>query len=93
MITSKAFWRGAAERALKTFVQTFLATLVIAVGAAATAWEVDWTTGLTSALGVALLATFFSLVTSINNADFTAGAPTTLAIVTAETEPAEQELP
>lgn len=73
MIWTAEFWKGAAERALKTFVQSFFAALVATVGAAATAWDVPWDTALAGALGVALLATFFSLATSIGNAKFTAG--------------------
>lgn len=67
------FWKGALERAAKTFIQSFVATLLATVGAAATAWEVPWGTALSAALGVALLATILSLATSLGNADFTAG--------------------
>lgn len=67
------FWKGALERAAKTFIQSFVATLLTTVGAAATAWEVPWGTALSAALGVALLATILSLATSLGNADFTAG--------------------
>jgi hypothetical protein len=73
MIWTADFWKGAGERALKTFVQTFLASLIAAVGAATSAWDVPWGYGLKGALGVALLATFFSVATSIGNTDFTAG--------------------
>lgn len=68
-----AFWKGAAERAIKTFIQTFVATLVATIGAVVSAWEVPWQSGLTAAAGVALLASVLSLATSIGNADFTAG--------------------
>ncbi len=63
---TKAFWRGAAERALKTFAQSLVA--VIGVGAVGLL-DVDWI----GALSAALLATVISLLTSIGNADFTAG--------------------
>lgn len=67
------FWKGAGERALKTFIQTFVASLIAAVGAATSAWDVSWADGIKGALGITLLATFFSLATSVGNADFTAG--------------------
>lgn len=73
MITA-AFLKGAAERALKTFLQTFVAVLIAGVGAEAVGvsagiLDADWLT----ALSVAALATVLSLATSIGNADFTAG--------------------
>lgn len=73
---TRDFWRGAFERALKTFIQTGVAALIAAVGAATTAWDVDWLTGAYSALGVGLLAAFLSLATSLGNANFVAGRPT-----------------
>lgn len=71
---TRDFWRGAAERALKTFLQTFVAVVVTQVGADA----VGATAGLESvgwlpALSIAALATVLSFATSIGNADFTAG--------------------
>lgn len=63
---TKAFWKGAAERALKTFAQALVA--VIGVGAVGLL-DVDWL----GALSAATLATVISLLTSIGNADFTAG--------------------
>lgn len=76
MITTKAFWLGAAERAVKTFAQTLVAVIFLGVGADA----VGVTAGLTDvawvdAVSVAALATILSVVTSIGNASFTAGAP------------------
>lgn len=68
-----AFWKGAAERAIKTFIQSFVGTLLLAIGAAVTAWEVPWSSTLIAALGVAILSSVLSLATSIGNADFTAG--------------------
>lgn len=63
---TKAFWKGAGERALKTFAQSLVAVIgVDAVGLL----DVDWL----GALSAATLATVISLLTSIGNADFTAG--------------------
>ena len=70
---TSAFWKGAGERAIKTFLQTFVASLIAAVGAATSAWDVPWDDGLKGAAGVALLAAILSLATSVGNADFTAG--------------------
>lgn len=74
MLTTIAFWKGLAERALKTFAQTFVAVVILGIGAEA----VGTTAGLTDvlwldALSVAALATMLSALTSIGNADFTAG--------------------
>ena len=66
MIWSVKFWQGAMERAVKTFAQSLVA--VIGVGAVGLL-DVDWS----GALSAALLATVISLLTSIGNADFTAG--------------------
>ena len=66
MLWSISFWRGATERALKTFAQALVA--VIGVGAVELL-DVDWL----GALSAATLATVISLLTSIGNADFTAG--------------------
>lgn len=66
MIWSRDFWQGAGERALKTFAQALAA--VIGAGAVGI-MDVDWP----QALSVAALATALSLLTSIGNADFTAG--------------------
>ena len=66
MLWTPAFWRGAGERAIKTFAQALVA--VIGVGAVGLL-DVDWI----GAVSAALLATVTSLLTSIGNADFTAG--------------------
>lgn len=66
MITTRAFWKGAAERMLKTATQSLLA--VIGVGGLGVL-DVDWI----GALSVAAVATLASLLTSIGNAEFTAG--------------------
>lgn len=67
MIWTKAFWKGAGERALKSFAQA----LLVFVGATGVGiLDVDWGT----ALGVSAAFTLASVLTSILNADFTAGA-------------------
>lgn len=62
------FRRGAAERAIKTFCQSLLA--ILGTGAVGIL-DVDWA----GALSAAALATLVSLLTSISQPDFTAGAP------------------
>ena len=72
MIWTKSFWKGLAERAVKTFAQSGVATAVIGVtGNAAGITDINWL----QVLSVAALATVLSAVTSIGNADFTAGTP------------------
>lgn len=69
MIWTKAFWKGAGERAIKTFFQT----LVALIGTTAiTVQDVSWLVVLSGAL----LATILSVATSIGNAEFTAGVTT-----------------
>lgn len=80
MITTRAFWLGAAERAIKTFFQTLVAVITLnlgslAVGVDAGITNADWI----GALSVSLLATALSLATSIGNANFTAGTERTPA--------------
>lgn len=75
MLTT-AFWKGAAERAIKTFFQTFVAVIGAAevsstVGVSAGLGDVGWG----NVLSVSALAALLSLATSIGNASFTAGAP------------------
>lgn len=70
-----SFWKGAAERGIKTFLQSFVAVLIAsagadAIGVTAGLGDVNWV----SAASVAALATILSLATSIGNADFTAGS-------------------
>lgn len=69
MIFTKPFWKGAFERAVKTFCQSLLA--VLATGTVGIL-DVDWV----GALSAAALATLVSLLTSIAQPEFTAGAPT-----------------
>lgn len=75
MITSKAFWRGALERGLKTFLQTWLGVFGVSTAGASLnlekALELPWETATVTAGVVTLL----SLATSIGNARFTAGEP------------------
>lgn len=74
MLMTATFWKGATERALKTFFQTFVAVVLAgvgadAVGATAGLLDVSWL----DALSVSALALVLSLATSVGNADFTAG--------------------
>lgn len=66
MLWTLAFWKGAAERAVKTFAQTLAAYFVIGTTGLL---DVDWLT----ALSVAGAAAVASLLTSVGNADFVAG--------------------
>lgn len=97
MITTRAFWSGALERALKTFFQTFVAVVLLnlgslAIGIDAGLTDVAWVT----AASVAGLAALLSVATSIGNADFTAGvqqpappAPDTVVVNQPQTTEAE----
>lgn len=68
MLWTKAFWRGAAERGIKTGAQTLAAYFVIGTTGVL---DFEWLPAL-SITGAAIVA---SLLTSIGNADFVAGAP------------------
>jgi len=68
MIWTVAFWKGAAERSIKTFAAT-LAGLIAGDGLGVI--DVDWG----GAASVAGLATVVTLLIAIGNADFTAGTP------------------
>src|SRR5690625_3586907 len=70
-----AYWKGAGQRAIKTFLQASLAAMLAAVGSFDTAWELPWVNSTHDALGIGLLAAFLSFATSVGNSDFTAGAP------------------
>ena len=77
--TSTDFWKGAGERAIKTFLQVGVATLGISATATYSgeqALALPWET----ALVTALLAALLSIVTSLLNPSFTAG---TAAVPTA----------
>ena len=66
MIWTAAFWRGAGERAIKTFFQT----LVALIGTSAVVLQdVDWP----FIASGAMLAAILSVATSIGNAEFVAG--------------------
>lgn len=75
---TRAFWRGLGERAVKTAAQGFvygtgLSVTIGAVGdgAGIALVDVPWLLGLQTAAVMAI----FSAVTSVGNADFTAGRP------------------
>lgn len=65
MIWTGKFWKGAGERALKTFAQTLAAVFVLGVPV----FELDLAQGLQLAATAALA----SLLTSVGNAEFTSG--------------------
>ncbi|UAW08775.1 holin [Microbacterium phage SBlackberry] len=73
MIWTKAFWKGAAERAFNAFWQTFAAVLSVVVGSelipAVGIEGVSWLT----ALSASAVAAILSLAKSFGNAEFTAG--------------------
>ena len=75
MIWTKAFWKGAAERAFNAFWQTFGAVLSVAVGGEVIPGVdlsgIDWK----FALSASVVAAILSLAKSFGNADFTAGNP------------------
>lgn len=72
MIWTKAFWKGLGERAAKTFAQSAVATAVVGVTGNLTGiTNINWL----QVVSVAGLATVLSALTSIGNADFTAGTP------------------
>ena len=65
MLFTTEFWKGAGERAIKTFFQSFVAL----IGTAQLVRSVDWAVVVSGSL----LATLLSLATSVGNVDFTAG--------------------
>jgi hypothetical protein len=67
VIWTKAFWKGATERAIKTFAQAGVA--LITADAVVGLFDLD-VAGLLSVSGLAALV---SVLTSVGNADFTAG--------------------
>ena len=66
MLWTTAFWKGAGERLVKTFAQVLVGYIVVGTTGL---FDVDWQ----PALSVAGAAALASLLTSIGNADFTAG--------------------
>jgi len=71
MIFSTAWLKGMGERAIKTLAQALVAALMVYAGGQAGLLDVDWLT----VLSTAGLTTVLSVLTSIGNADFTAGVP------------------
>lgn len=71
---TREFWKGATERALKTFVQTFIAVLGVTAGAV---YTVDGVKSLpwASALITATVSAVLSLATSLGSPSFVAGPP------------------
>lgn len=76
MIWTKAFWKGLAERGFKSAAQGFVAGAGLSItatqigdGTGVALFDVPWLLGVESALIMLAL----SVVTSIGNADFTAG--------------------
>lgn len=63
---TKAFWKGAAERAIKTGAQTLAAYFVIGTTGVL---DLDWV----PALSVSAAAVVASLLTSVANPEFVAG--------------------
>lgn len=67
MIWTVAFWKGASERAIKTFAQAGVA--LITADAVVGLLDLD----VVSLLSVSGLAALVSVLTSVGNADFVAG--------------------
>jgi hypothetical protein len=74
MLFTLAFFKGAAERAIKTGAQTLAGYFVIGTTGVL---DFDWV----AALSVTAAAMVASLVTSIGNAEFVAGPPTAIVEV------------
>ena len=69
MLWTADFWKGAGERAIKTFFQTFVALIGTT---AVILQDVEWAVIISGSV----LASILSLATSIGNASFTAGSDT-----------------
>lgn len=67
MIWTLLFWKGAGERAIKTFAQTLAAAFIVTAPIVEQPWLV--------ALGLAATSAVLSVLTSIGTADFVAGDP------------------
>lgn len=70
MLWTKEFWKGLLERAIKTLAQSMAGLLA---GNTIGLLDVDWV----NILSISGLITLASVLTSIGNADFTAGAEET----------------
>lgn len=79
MIWTLDFWKGAGERAFKTLAQALLAVFVVGVPI----FDVD----VQGALAIAATAVVASLLTSVLNADFTAGSKPPESYVNYTTHP------
>ena len=72
MLWTIAFWRGAGERAVKTFFQVLsalVATDASGIGKTVGLGDIDWQ----AMLSIAALSALVSIFTSIANPDFVAG--------------------
>lgn len=69
MLWTAAFWKGLGERAIKTAAQALAAAIVTVAADAAGIFDVSWN----AVISMAALTTLMSILTSIGNADFTAG--------------------
>lgn len=73
MIWTKTFWKGAAERAIKTWFQVFVAMTMLTAGTetipAVGVEGIPWI----AVVSAATLSAILSVATSIGNAEFTAG--------------------
>ena len=82
MICTLVFWKGAGERAIKTFFQVFVAMITLSVGTnfipSVGIEGVPWL----AVLSASLLSSILSVGTSIGNASFTAGAQEPPAVAT-----------
>lgn len=84
-IWTKAFWKGTADRAIKTFIQTATAYIIASVGAESVGvdagiLDVSWL----ATINVAALATFLSVAMAVGNADSTAKDAATIGRRAAE---------
>lgn len=76
MIWTKAFWKGAAERAVKSFAQGVVTA--ITGDAILSLWDLDFV----QVAGVGGLMALLSLFTSLGNGEFTAGVQNDPSVVT-----------
>ena len=79
-----SFWKGAAERAVKTFAQS----LVSVFGVGTVLWDIPWW----QALGVAGAAAVASLLTSIGSADFVSGQAPQVSVSLDDTKDAMESI-